>query len=75
MTDNLPRFSLETAIKKAEEKKGRETQKAMTFWLDDLDVQNYDKLQTKTKLEYGKYLKGILEILIRRDAQNLEKAS
>jgi hypothetical protein len=75
MTDNLPKFSLETAIKKAEERNGRGPVKSLTLWIGESDVIAYDKLQKGTKNAFGKYLKEVVSQLIKQNINDFDKAS
>lgn len=75
MTDNLPKFSLEIAIKKAEERDGRGPVKSITLWIDEADVLAYDKLQKRTKNAFGKHLKAVVANYIKQTVNDLDKAS
>lgn len=75
MTDQLPKFSLEVAIKRAEEKKGRGPVKSITLWLGDDVVADYEKLQNLTKNAFGKHLKKVTSILIKQTVNEVDKAS
>lgn len=75
MTDNLPKFSLDVAIKSAEERNGRGPVKSLTLWINENDVLAYDKLQKCTKNAFGKYLKEVVASLIKQTTSDLDQAS